>query len=140
MCRRRRREIVTIDGLRRLRRVAFVMTGSRRVGDDALREFLRQQDAFAAGEAPSPASRLAGLIPWLERIDHFCEPSPELSRLHLHLLAQPFRARAAVVLRLVDGLSLTSAAEILGCRTDEVQALVTAVRLELRSSLLIEPA
>jgi hypothetical protein len=132
--------MVTIDGLRRLRRVAFVMTGSRRAGDDALLGFLRQQDAVAAVEVPSPAARLGGFIPWLERIDHFREPAPGLCRLHLHLLAQPFRTRAAVVLHLVDGLSLTTTAEILGCLPDEVQALVASVRLELGSSVLIEAA
>jgi hypothetical protein len=128
------------DRLRRLRRVAFLMTGSMRAGDEALLGYLRARGPSPRGEAPSLAAQLAGFLRWLEAMGDRREPAVGLPRLHLELLAQPFAPRAAAVLRLVEGFTVTTAAAILRCSSDDLQGMVASVRLSLRPALLVEAA
>ncbi|WP_439815604.1 response regulator [Zavarzinia sp. CC-PAN008] len=135
-----------LDELPRLRRFACLLTGSRRVGDDLLRQSLQAYVAGSTDDLP-PGGGVLRLLADLAAATPSQGPStrgPAASavpvadedRLAENLLILPLGQRLAVLLVGVHGLAYGQAARIAGVSEFEIRRdLMAGRRLLLRRSL-----
>lgn len=119
--------------VRRTRRHAYVMTGSRTAGDRLLQQALMLRQCFDPA-APRLIDLLRDLYAVLPPVSL---PDPDVEGLWGYLLGLPFYNRAALVLTRVDGLTDDEAAVVLGLDGAIVAELRAAARL---ADSMTEPA